>query len=145
MPIVTRSRFAFAVVLAASLVGGISVAQAEMMKFKATLSGTSEAPSVDSKGTGQAALDCDSATKQLKWTVTYSGLSGNATAAHIHGPAAVGSNAPPIIPFASAASPINGSVTLNDAQVASLMAGMLYVNVHTAAHPPGEIRGQIVR
>jgi hypothetical protein len=145
MPIVTHTRFALAAILAASMTGGVSIAQAEMMKFKATLSGAAEAPAVDSKGTGQAALDYDTVTKQLKWTVTYSGLSGNATAAHIHGPAAAGSNAPPIIPFASAASPINGSATLNDAQVANLMAGMLYVNVHTAAHPPGEIRGQIVR
>jgi hypothetical protein len=40
-------------------------------------------------------------------------------------------------------SPIKGTATLTDAQVADLMAGKYYVNVHTAANPAGEIRGQL--
>ena len=65
-------------------------------------------------------------------------------AAHIHGPAEPGANAPPVVPFANAASPISGTATLTDAQAADLMAGKYYVNVHTAANRGGEIRGQIV-
>ena len=42
-------------------------------------------------------------------------------------------------------SPFEGSATLTDAQAAELMAGQWYVNVHTAAHPGGEIRGQVVK
>ena len=127
------------------LMAGSAGANAEMLKFKASLAGASEVPANSEKGTGEATLDFDSATKSLTWTVTYSGLTGPATVAHIHGSAAVGANAPPIIPFPNVASPIKGTATLTDAQVTSLMSGMLYVNVHTAAHGPGEIRGQIVR
>ncbi|TGV77116.1 CHRD domain-containing protein, partial [Mesorhizobium sp. M00.F.Ca.ET.158.01.1.1] len=67
-----------------------------------------------------------------------------AVAAHIHGPAAMGENADPVIPFkGKLKSPIKGSATLTDAQAADLEAGKYYVNVHTAAHKDGEIRGQI--
>ena len=79
----------------------------------------------------------------LTYTVKYEGLSGPAVAAHIHGPADPGANAPPVVPFANAASPITGTATLTDAQAADLKAGKYYVNVHTAANKGGEIRGQI--
>jgi hypothetical protein len=82
----------------------------------------------------------------LTWTVDYSGLSGPATAAHIHGPADPGANAGIVIPFTgNLASPIKGSATLTDAQMAQLEAGKWYVNIHTEANKPGEIRGQLVR
>ena len=82
-------------------------------------------------------------THKLVYTVTYEGLSGPATAAHFHGPANAGQNAGVVVPFASAASPIKGEATLTDAQAADLLAGRWYVNVHTRAHPGGEIRGQV--
>jgi hypothetical protein len=82
----------------------------------------------------------------LSWTVNYSGLSGPATAAHIHGPAEPGKNASPAVPFQNAGvNPITGSATLTDAQVADLNDGKYYVNIHTAANPGGEIRGQITK
>ena len=62
-------------------------------KFKATLDGKSEVPPNASAGTGTADIDYDPATKKLSWKVTYSGLSGPATAAHFHGPAEAGTNA----------------------------------------------------
>jgi hypothetical protein len=136
---------ALSAALAAALLFGASGASAEVVKYKATLSGANEVPANAEKGSGQAALEFDTTSKQLTWTVTYNGLTGPATAAHIHGPAASSANAPPIIPFAQPTSPIKGSATLTDAQVAALNSGQLYVNVHTAAHPPGEIRGQIVK
>jgi hypothetical protein len=80
----------------------------------------------------------------LTWTVTYEGLTGPATAAHFHGPAAAGANAPPVVPIkGNLASPITGSATLTDAQAADLSAGNWYFNVHTAKYPDGEIRGQL--
>ncbi len=63
--------------------------------------------------------------------------------AHFHGPAAAGVNAPPIITMKTLPSPIKGTATLTDAQIDDLKAGNWYFNVHTAAHPPGEIRGQL--
>ena len=115
-------------------------------KMKATLDGKSEVPPNASAGKGSADLDYDAASKKLTWKLTYSGLSGPATAAHFHGPAEPGKNAGVMVPIANAtASPADGSATLTDAQAADLMAGKLYINVHTAANPGGEIRGQVMK
>jgi len=102
-------------------------------------------PATTGKGAGSASLSYDTATKMLSFKVTYSGLTGPATMGHIHGPAEIGKNAPVAIAFASPASPIEGSATLTDAQAADLLAGKMYVNVHTAENKGGEIRGQIVQ
>src|ERR1700736_3927685 len=93
-------------------------------KMKATLDGKSEVPANTSAGKGTADIDYDAKTKKLTWKLTYSGLSGPATAT---------------------SSPAEGSATLTDAQAADLMAGKYYVNVHTAANPGGEIRGQVTK
>lgn len=120
-------------------------ARAEVINFKATMNAATEVPAKDSKGTGDALASFDTTTKKLSYTVTYLDLTGPATMAHIHGPALPGANAGVVVPFTPPASPITGSVTLTDAQVADLMAGKYYVNVHTAANPGGEIRGQLVK
>ncbi|MBI1187852.1 MAG: CHRD domain-containing protein [Alphaproteobacteria bacterium] len=99
---------------------------------------------VDSTANGAAAILFTPSTGLLEYTVTYSGLSGPAVAAHIHGPADPGADAPPVITFSDAAHPISGTATLTEAQAADLLAGRYYVNVHTAANPGGEIRGHIV-
>lgn len=119
---------------------------AETLSFKANLSGASEVPPTDSKATGTLAATYDTTSKTLSYTVEYSGLSGDATAAHFHGPAAPAENAGVVVPVTgSVASPIKGSATLTDPQAADLTAGRWYFNVHTAAHKPGEIRGQVVK
>jgi hypothetical protein len=115
-------------------------------KMKATLDGKQEVPPNTSAATGSADLDYDPASKKLSWKLTYSGLSGPATAAHFHGPAEPGKNAGVMVPIPNAtASPADGSATLTDAQAADLMAGKMYINVHTAANPGGEIRGQVMK
>jgi hypothetical protein len=138
-----RSRLSLALLVAVSLTAAAPAACAETMKMKATLSGAAEVPPNTSTGTGQATPDYDTATKKLSWNITYSGLTGPATAGHVHGPAAASANAGVVIPFPKADSPISGSATLTDAQATDLLAGRLYINIHTAAHPGGEIRGQI--
>src|SRR3954452_20573802 len=111
-------------------------------KMKATLDGKAEVPPNASAGKGTADIDYDPATKKLSWKLTYSGLSGPATAAHFHGPAEAGKNAGVAVAIPNAtSSPVEGSATLTDAQAADLTAGKYYVNVHTAANPGGEIRG----
>src|SRR5450432_4061563 len=115
-------------------------------KMKAALDGKSEVPANTSAGTGTADIDYDAATKKLTWKVTYSGLSGPATAAHFHGPAEAGKNAGVKVPIANpTTSPVEGSATLTDEQAADLVAGKYYVNIHTAANPGGEIRGQVTK
>ncbi|MGH6708049.1 MAG: CHRD domain-containing protein [Bradyrhizobium sp.] len=115
-------------------------------KMKATLDGKSEVPPNTSAATGTADIDYDPASKKLSWKVTYSGLSGPATAAHFHGPAEAGKNSPVAVPIPNAgASPVEGSATLTDAQAADLAGGKYYVNIHTAANPGGEIRGQVTK
>src|ERR1700704_3669236 len=115
-------------------------------KMKATLNGKAEVPPNASTGTGTADIDYDAATKKLTWKVTYSGLSGPATAAHFHGPAEADKNAGVAVAIPNAtSSPAEGSATLTDAQAADLMAGKYYVNVHNAANPGGAIRGQVTK
>jgi hypothetical protein len=133
----------------ATLVLGAAVAFAGPAfadKMKATLDGKSEVPPNTSAATGAADVDYDAASKKLSWKVTYSGLSGPATAAHFHGPAEAGKNAGVAVAIPNATpSPVEGSATLTDAQAADLMAGKYYINVHTAANPGGEIRGQVMK
>jgi hypothetical protein len=133
----------------ATLAFGAAVAlagPASADKMKATLDGKSEVPANTSAGKGTADIDYDAASKKVSWKLTYSGLSGPATAAHFHGPAEPGKNAGVMVPITNAtSSPAEGSATLTDAQAADLMAGKMYINVHTAANPGGEIRGQVTK
>ena len=115
-------------------------------KYKATLDSKSEVPPNASTATGTADIDYDPASKKLSWKVTYSGLSGPPTAAHFHGPAEAGKNGGVAVPIPNiATSPAEGSATLTDAQAADLTSGKYYVNIHTAANPGGEIRGQVMK
>jgi hypothetical protein len=127
--------------LATGLLTG--AAHAEMMKFHATLNAATEVPPKKSEGTGTLDATLDTTTKALTYTITYSGLTGPATMAHFHGPALPGANAGVVVPFKSAASGASDTVTLTDAQIADLETGKWYTNVHTAANPSGEIRGQV--
>jgi CHRD domain len=122
---------------------GAPAARAETIAFTAELSGANEVPPNTASASGKAEASFDSATKVLTYTVTFTGLTGPAIGAHLHGPAEAGKNAGIVVPFNFVASPIKGTATLTDAQVADLMAGRWYVNIHTAAHPGGELRGQL--
>ena len=122
-----------------------ALAIAKSVDFKTDLLPSSEVPPNMSSGKGHLDATYDTSTKSLQYKITYSGLTGAATAAHFHAPAAAGENAGVVVPIAkdALASPIEGKATLDDKQEADLMAGKWYFNVHTAAHPGGEIRGQL--
>jgi hypothetical protein len=107
-----------------------------------TLSGASEVPPVTTSATGTAAVTINpDRTVVVKVTVT--GMT--ATASHIHEGAA-GTNGPVIVPFTKTgdnAFASSDGAKLTEAQYASYKAGNLYVNVHSAANPGGEVRAQI--
>ncbi len=143
-PTLSRQTFS-AVVLLALLFSG-APAFAKEISYTADLTAASEVPPNDSKGTGAVEAIYDTKSKTFSWTITYSDLTGPATAAHFHGPAAPRENAPPVVPLSGdLGSPIKGKSTLTDTQAADLEAGHWYFNIHTAAHPTGEIRGQLMK
>jgi hypothetical protein len=125
-----------------------AAAIAEEMKFKADLKGSEEVPPVMTDATGTADVTYDSDAKALAWRIEYSGLSGEATAGHFHGPAGPGKNAPPVVGLDVGPSPIEGSIEVTEEQAAALedlTAERWYLNIHTAEHPQGEIRGQVTK
>lgn len=109
-----------------------------------TLSGAQEVPAVATSGSGTVEASFDRSSRKLTYRVVYGGLTGPATAGHFHGPAAAGQNAGVVLGFPNATSPIQGEATLTEAQAADLLAGRWYANIHTRAHPGGEIRGQVL-
>ncbi len=129
-----------------ALAGTALPAFAEQLTLHAMLSGAEEVPANDSVGTGTVDATYDTDANTLTYTISYSGLTGEATAAHFHGPAPAGENAPPVVPIdADLTSPISGEATLTDEQETDLLAGMWYFNVHTVEYPDGEIRGQVLQ
>jgi CHRD domain len=136
----------------AAVVAGIAVcavaSHAAPQPFKVALVGAQEVPPVDPAGKGTADLTYDAATRVLTWSISFDGMSAPATMAHFHGPADPGKNGPVVIWLSKQgtppASPIKGEATLTPEQAAQFTSGQWYINVHTSAHPAGEIRGQVV-
>jgi hypothetical protein len=115
----------------------------------ADLLGVNEVPPNASPGNGVGAVLLNNAQTQITVDLNWSGLLGPATAAHIHGPAAPGSNAPVLFAFSGVPAATSGvipeqSFSLTPIQVTQLLAGQFYMNVHTGVFPGGEIRGQLL-
>lgn len=133
----------FALLLALAAAAPAAWAAGEAMSYKAALKAGTEVPATESKGSGEVTATYDPMTKRLSWKGSYSDLTGPVTAAHFHGPAKSGENAGVLVPVTAAASPFTGEATLDAAKAADLEAGKMYFNIHTAANPKGEIRGQV--
>ena len=133
--------------------GSALAADPPVPAFGGPLSGAQEVPAVVTGATGEGTLVISADGSTLTYVVTFSGLSGAPVAAHIHiGEAGVAGGV--ILPLVASASPMVGTLTASNftasgaittfAQaVAAIQAGNTYFNIHTAAHPGGEIRGQI--
>jgi len=109
---------------------------------KVMLSGDQEVPPVKSAGSGSGTISVG-ADKSVSGSVTTTGVAG--TMAHIH-EAPPGKNGGVAVPLAKSGDntwSVPAGAKLNDAQYKAFKAGNLYVNVHSAANPGGEIRGQI--
>lgn len=134
------------VFLAVAIPAGIASAQTT---FQAFLTGLGENPPNASPGSGLGTAVLNAAQNQITVDLSWSGLTAPATAAHIHGPAGAGTNASVLFPFSGVPAATAGSIpeqtfAITPTQVGYLFAGYLYMNVHTATFPGGEIRGQLL-
>jgi hypothetical protein len=123
-------------------------AAATAQTFTVTMSGLQEVPANASSATGTASVDLNAAETTITVNASWTGLTTNANAGHIHGPAGPGVNAGIIFPFAGVPAATSGSIpsqpfAITAAQVADLKAGLYYVNIHNATFPNGEIRAQL--
>ena len=143
MKLATQQSKRSSVTLALACAGLLAVALPVSAKDMAvTLSGDQEVPPVttSASGTGTISVGAD---KSVSGSIMVKGVS--ATAAHIH-EAAKGKNGPVIVPLTKSGDntfSVAPGAKLNDAQMQALQAGNLYVNVHSAANPNGEIRAQL--
>jgi len=123
-----------------------AAAQAQSISLTASLTGANERPTANNStatGIGSVTIAGD----LLTYSVSYSGV--NPTAAHFHGPAGVDQSAGVLIPLTLSSSSGNtgifsGTATLTDTQKTTILGGNSYLNIHSAAFPGGEIRGQVV-
>ncbi len=111
--------------------------------YEASLAGAQEVPPVATAASGRAELRYESRSSLLQWRITHAGLSGPITAAHFHGPATPEQNGPALVPLHPAGNALTGQLRITPEQFSQLNSGHWYVNLHTAAHPQGEIRGQL--
>lgn len=114
-----------------------------MATFTAVINGQQEVPATNSTATGTFTGTLDKTTRMLTYEVTYQGLTP--AAGHLHR-GKPGENGPVVVGFDNVAvktSPVRGTAMLRQTLADSLMNGMVYVNLHTAAFPGGEIRGNI--
>lgn len=113
----------------------------------ATLNAEQETADVTSDGTGTFHGTYDKATGEFTFMLNWTGLTGPPVMMHFHGPAAPGVDAGVKIGITgfteNATGSVNGTVTVEEGDRADLLAGKWYVNIHTEAYPPGEIRGQV--
>ncbi len=120
-------------------------AMGELVSFYVGANADQVVGDVISPGTGAGWVQLDPETNTIEWSFIFGNLTGPATAAHFHGPAAAGENAGPQVPLDSSTNPIVGSTVINEVQKTDLLHDMWYINIHTAANPDGEIRGQVLK
>jgi hypothetical protein len=144
----------FAVVVLAVVALPVGVA-AVQDTFTASLTGDQEVPPVTTSASGTATVNIitDSEVTEINYEVSYSGLSGPVVAAHIH-LGGVGQSGGIMLPLQAGPSPMSGTLKEADLKptgnvstfaqaIDAIRAGTTYVNLHTAANPGGEIRGQL--
>jgi len=158
----SRALIASAVLMAAIVASATAIACGSddsvtvpgSVTFGTTMNGAGENPAKNVPGVGTATIVKSAGV--YTFTINFSGMSGPLTGAHIHGPAAVGENANVIVPFSTTGAGTSGTLTgtftstntaaiSNDSLDVLMTNGNAYVNLHTAANPGGEIRGQLLK
>ena len=113
--------------------------------FYADLSADEQSAVTESPGVGRVDFVLDRVTLKLTWTASYQKLTSQSTGIHIHGPQTPGGEAGILIDLAPKGMtlPIVGSSVLNEGLLAYLVQDRLYVNLHSAKYPMGELRGPV--
>jgi CHRD domain-containing protein len=132
--------------LAASLLALAAPAAhaARTKTFIAVLNGGQETPPTSSNSIGVALITFDEKAKTLCYAISFNALDGRETAAHIHGPAAIGQPAQILFGLPTGNPKTGCTSRLSGAQKKALKQGLLYVNIHSVPHVDGEIRGQLL-
>lgn len=126
------------------------IVDSDIMVYNLTLSPDQEIPAPNlgnASPSGSATVVVDKSSGLVEISGSYTGMTSNVAAAHLHGLAGPGSNAGVIFGFSvtgGTEGTFSGSSTLDDANLSGLLAGLTYINVHTANNGPGEIRAQVV-
>ncbi|MBT8486805.1 MAG: CHRD domain-containing protein, partial [Phycisphaerae bacterium] len=100
-------------------------------------------PAAISTADGCARVEVDTATNTLHYRIVFSGLSSAETAAHFHGPADIGATAG-VLHTLPPGNPKVGTWNYDESIEADILAGRIYINIHSTTAPTGEIRGQLV-
>lgn len=134
-----------AAAVAALSLAAFSSAAPRKTTWETTLTASAEVPKQAVKNTkGHGTFTGTLVGNKLSWTLTFTGLTGAATAAHIHMAAAGKAGNVVVVLCASACkSGKKGTATISKALQTAFAKHLLYVNVHTAKNPNGEIRGQL--
>ncbi|MHC5004387.1 MAG: CHRD domain-containing protein [Planctomycetota bacterium] len=122
---------------------GASAAPAATVTKVAILGGQQAVPPVASPASGCALISIDTEANRLSYHIAYGGLLGGETVAHFHGPAVPGTNGG-VMHSLPAGSPKIGTWTYDESQEEAILAGNVYINIHSTMFAAGELRGQVV-
>ncbi len=122
---------------------------ASTFTYNVILNGLQEVPANSSTASGSATVTVDNVADTVSVVLSFSGLTNNAAAAHIHCCVAPGANAPVVIPFTGFPNTTSGTYSntftgVSVANITGIIAGQAYINIHDATYPGGEIRALIV-
>jgi len=135
----------FPIIIGVLILGTVSTNQqafGTVFQCSASLDGTQEVPPSGAIGSGTASATYNDVSNALSWNIAYAGLTGPPFAAHFHH-GSVGINGPVKVPIPVSPSPLIGNAILIPADESLLLAGDIYINIHTSTFPAGEIRGQV--
>lgn len=144
-------KFTSKIIMAVVMFTTLSMFSGQMRPYilmSARMDGAQQTPSLSVGGTGLASFLLNANRDSLCVNITFSNLSGAPTAMHIHG-GGVGVSGPVLLDLSSS---INGNratavvtgTTLTALLKSNMLKGLTYLNIHTAANPNGEVRGQII-
>jgi len=130
------------------LVAVNSISKATLYNINVPVNAAQEVPTNTSVGTATLTGTYDDVTNVLNFTFVFSGLTGNTTASHFHGPAAVGVNAGVRIGNTGFQTGVtsgsySNTFVLTASNETELLTNLWYLNIHTSSFGGGEIRGQV--